>query len=560
MAKRIYNPLDPTASEEDPLGPAAPGAPRNTAPSVARSALLDGLAPAQGGQRASSVGAPTIDSSPTEGVLPPGGTGPYYPTIESSPTEGVPPPGPIAPYRPPSPGTDPYGTIDSSPTEGVPPGPIPPGHPAPPAEPAPSPTDTPQPFPGPRLPPWSEVPPVLPTGPIAPQPTPPLGTDVSAASPAAPTLSPGAPTSKTLAGPMTSAESPGDPNAPPPDVPPSPTAPPAPTTSPTTPPAQPHVVEGGTPEGITALYAKYKLHPPSADEIEKWLNGTYGGGRTMAEVEAQIAASDEAKHAQGGTGGRTDPNYVNSVVAQWMATNNPRGHQDAAYWTRRILETGGLGPDNMAYWQGRFTEAEGTHPAEGGGGGAPAGGPGAPSVPSPGGTGASVPTSAYNQKLRDMMLAQLNGLTGSIDENNPELSPAISAYNTQSQRDQQTERDQLAERAYARGDLNSGGFDTQITQGREAAAGKRANFSGSMVYQANVQRRQQLQAMMQTAVSAGLTDRAQAIQTRIADIDAELRRMGMNLQNSQFGDSLGYQYAALIAQMNRDSLLSGMHG
>lgn len=57
-------------------------------------------------------------------------------------------------------------------------------------------------------------------------------------------------------------------------------------------------------------------------------------------------------------GSGLDPN---SVVANWMATNNPQGHQDAAYWVRRINETGGLRADNLAYWQGRFLEAPGTH-------------------------------------------------------------------------------------------------------------------------------------------------------------------------------------------------------
>lgn len=66
--------------------------------------------------------------------------------------------------------------------------------------------------------------------------------------------------------------------------------------------------------------------------------------------------------------GRLDPNAIRGQVDTWMKNNNTQGHQDADYWVQRITESGGLGADNMGYWQGRFEEPRGL-PGPGGAGG-----------------------------------------------------------------------------------------------------------------------------------------------------------------------------------------------
>lgn len=174
-------------------------------------------------------------------------------------------------------------------------------------------------------------------------------------------------------------------------------------------------------------------------------------------------------------------------------------------------------------------------------------------------------TSAYNAQLRQFMLSQLGQLSTPTTADSEEIAPAIAAYNTQSQRDQQSERDAVAERFYAQGanggqGLNSGGFNSAITQGAEAAGLNRQNFSGNMVWNAAQSKRQQLQALLQTATGAGETDAAQQIQAQIANIDASLRSQGLSQQNAQFGDQLGLSYAQLTAQMNRDELLAALGG
>lgn len=52
-------------------------------------------------------------------------------------------------------------------------------------------------------------------------------------------------------------------------------------------------------------------------------------------------------------GNRYDPAYIQSALQQFsqMPGVDPSVGNDPAYWSRRINETGGLGPDNLAYWQ-----------------------------------------------------------------------------------------------------------------------------------------------------------------------------------------------------------------
>jgi hypothetical protein len=204
---------------------------------------------------------------------------------------------------------------------------------------------------------------------------------------------------------------------------------------------------------------------------------------------------------------------------------------------------------------------------------------GSPSAPGPAPSAPSAPaapayspppitvdsgTTQYNQGLRDFMTSQLGQLSTPVDPTSPDIAPALSAYDTQSQRDQQTQRDALAERYYASGEggtpLQSGGFDTAVQGLGEAAAANRQNFAGSTVYNAAQSRRQQLQSMLQTAVGAGQTDAAQQIQSQIANIDAQLREQGLTQQNAQFNDQLSYNYANMMAGLNRDSLLAGLTG
>ncbi len=280
---------------------------------------------------------------------------------------------------------------------------------------------------------------------------------------------------------------------------------------------------------------------------------------------------------------------IDALYKQYGISDGGRGSgfADRAYWLEHPSEiaNGRLGADLAGTGSDQPTGTPGSGPWQNSGknalaGAGPAGGvagvPSAPSVPSAP-AAVSMPAtdpavSQFNQQMRDMLMKQLGDLGAPETADSADIQPAISAFNNQSTRDQQAERDQLAERFYASGGgTNSGAFNTAVQQGAETAAGNRANFVGSTVQQANTARRAQLTTLLNTAVTAGDTQSAQEIQKQIAQIDANLRQQGITNQNTQFNqslsqqdqqyyDALDKQYADLAAQQNRDALIYGLNG
>src|ERR1051326_2641220 len=273
--------------------------------------------------------------------------------------------------------------------------------------------------------------------------------------------------------------------------------------------------------------------------------------------------------------GGQQPGGNNSAILQHIAdfaaahpNANPSIRNDPNYWATRIMQTHPDGNIDWGYWESRMLQPEGP----------PEGAIGANVGGLLRGTGDSQLAQLMQQQLalqqqqmqqqqqmrdqfRQSILNRLNFLqndTQSIDPQGDALRPIIQAYHLKSQRGLEDTRNALAERAYAQGTLNTGGFDTQTQRALEDAAANEAGFTGQQVSQAVQQRRQELMHLLD--VGAGFLSQGdqQAIQTELAQLDANLREQAMAQQNSQFGDQLGYNYAALQAQLNRDSILGAL--
>lgn len=116
-------------------------------------------------------------------------------------------------------------------------------------------------------------------------------------------------------------------------------------------------------DAVSGFYRSMLGRDPEAGAVDNWLRGL---GGNIAGIQQAIFNSPEAVAFRGrtpappsqsgpqGLSGRTsDPNVIRQYVTQWagMPGADPSLSNDPEYWVRRIIETGGLGPDNTSYWQ-----------------------------------------------------------------------------------------------------------------------------------------------------------------------------------------------------------------
>jgi hypothetical protein len=228
-----------------------------------------------------------------------------------------------------------------------------------------------------------------------------------------------------------------------------------------------------------------------------------------------------------------------------MSGNNPQGHQDAAYWERRIAETGGLRPDNMAYWQGRFLEAPGTHVEDGGGGGG-GGGSNDPNISAfyAAQTANLAQQQARQAETRQIIMDRLRAAGQPVDENSASIRAPLSAARDEVQRSSDRERTAMAERMYASGQLNSGAMNQYIQQSAEKGASSLSNLRANLITHETDQKRAELQNLLQMATASGDSEQARSIQAQISALNATVASQGQGNQLAMFGADLN-QRAAL---------------
>jgi hypothetical protein len=276
--------------------------------------------------------------------------------------------------------------------------------------------------------------------------------------------------------------------------------------------------------------------------------------QTQPEATAPLAPAP-APPAEGGrapqvqTAGTPDPTDAHATVASWMTGNNPQGHQDAAYWERRIAETGGLRPDNMAYWQGRFLEAPGTHVENGGGGGG--GGSTDPNISAfyAAQTAQLAQQQERQAQTRQIIMERLARAGQPVDENSASIRAPLSAARDEVQRSSERERTAMAERMYASGQLNSGAMNQYIQQSAEKGASSLSNLRANLITHETDQKRAELQNLLQMATASGDSEQARSIQAQIAALNATVASQGQGNQLAMFG-----------ANLNQQAALSGLNG
>ena len=180
-------------------------------------------------------------------------------------------------------------------------------------------------------------------------------------------------------------------------------------------------------------------------------------------------------------------------------------------------------------------------PTVGGGNGGPltptpAPAPAAPVGPTPGaapiGPLSTQPRqpSAYDQAIRDKLMALLSQDPSNVSLDDPNLVPQMNAYNRQSQRAFDNSRSVMAERMAAEGTNNSGAFDAGLEGLLQARGEGEANFGASLVGQEVQARRQEVMQALQMGQGIMSQDQERQLRRELADLDAQLQREGFGIQ------------------------------
>ena len=244
----------------------------------------------------------------------------------------------------------------------------------------------------------------------------------------------------------------------------------------------------------------YNWGPIDADG---WI--TYSGGFSGESTQRLNTITGEYQ-TRGGMGSEGTPG-----ASGWQSAPNPYQRDPGAAQTPEIAPGG---PDPFA------PVAQATPQA-----------PAAPGVP---GTPTNI-TDAYNQA----MLAQLTK-SRNPSLSDPGLKAQSDAYSVGQQRARDQARASIAERFAANGIADSGAMDQGIAGLFQQQGENQGTFNANLVGNELQNQRTELLNYMQMAGSRLTAQEAQALQAKLADIDAQLRQQGITNQNDQFGRTQGW--------------------
>lgn len=141
----------------------------------------------------------------------------------------------------------------------------------------------------------------------------------------------------------------------------------------------------------------------------------------------------------------------------------------------------------------------------------------------------------FTAQIRQLLMQRLQANQGPVDENATGISQAVSAARDETTRASDRERNQLAERLYAQGGLNTDELTRQIQQSGEQNAGALSSLRAKLVTQELQSRRDDMRSLLSMALQTGDSESARAIQLQLADLEAQLRRESMGVSLAEFG-------------------------
>lgn len=188
--------------------------------------------------------------------------------------------------------------------------------------------------------------------------------------------------------------------------------------------------------------------------------------------------------------------------------------------------------------------------------------PGAPA-------GASYQTPAITDEVTRILMARLKELQNPGDvDHDPLYQQSVRAYQVGQLRAADRQRNALAERAAATGTgTSSGGFNVGVAGINERAGENSAQYRSGLAMDRLQAREAQLNQAIQMARAVGQDDIANQLEVQRLSLQQELGRGDLALRSElgrgQLGlgyDNLGFSYANLIQNANRDATLAGLGG
>jgi hypothetical protein len=149
---------------------------------------------------------------------------------------------------------------------------------------------------------------------------------------------------------------------------------------------------------------------------------------------------------------------------------------------------------------------------------------------------------ANQTQMRQMLMSRLGDLSQPVSATDPQIAPILAGQQIGTQRAAEKQQSQLAARLASMGLAHSGAADTGQFGITQAQGEQNAQNTGNVLNSQLSQRQAQLNQLLSLAVQSGDTQTAQTIQQ-------QLQALQQQTQQNQFGQSLGYNYDALGANV-----------
>lgn len=205
---------------------------------------------------------------------------------------------------------------------------------------------------------------------------------------------------------------------------------------------------------------------------------------------------------------------------------------------------------------------------------------------------AAAPVASPQQQVQDVfrnsLMEQLQA--PAVDPMDAQSDPRAAAFRVAQKRNYDRDRAQTAESAAVNGLSDTGAFQGAVRGLGQQRAESEAAFEAGLVGERMTERRAELANAMAMAGALGDRESAAALQRELASLDADvqregygvtregqqiqrygidrsaeldaadqtLRRYGLDLSNKQESNRLGFDYASLIEQANRDAVLAAL--